>query len=697
MKKITFLLLIFISVLTASSIIDTKDSESISNALIVRDDYFVRHLGDYLRVGPPSNNEVRTRLRESGDQTSVWFNFLLAESSSNANDKQEYYKRAVRRAHGDVGEMWVLFLEFYKLDETIHQNTILDSLEYLAVYNGISSLPTVSEQLEILAQKEFKDKNFEKANYCLDNSLRFSQFSLKAELTSLAIPGSSTELYDIQTHFGDEIVSNWRVQSTLVKYVIDILLFTLKIITLLLFLVLMLRYSSSAIHSIVCLYPHGVSYKMRLFYTMLLLTISLVLGIYPLLLLLTILMMRVPMKRSGVITVRALLVLLMLYPSSTILTNRLTYAISASSPVSLYEEALHGQPTAELYQKISEISEAADLSNETKALHLTSRALIQYKTGRVDNAVQLIRQAYELWPEGEPVLMAAGNIYFTFGDSAQAINIFEKSLELYPESPQSNQNYAQVNLYVIGITDGTDYSVIAQQLDPRTVDEFFAINNSFFDGIKLPALRRFFLGALPANLYWDNFWSFSTPPSGSYNSLWGSAFFGFNILITFAITVLALILSSLIVPSFTQVKKSGHCVLCGKPVCKKCRINDMCNECHSMLNNISNEALISSLKVKLSDGKRILILLKAHIADILFPGIRDIFLKMKSKKRIYSLLPITIFLYTVYGAVAMIVPDTISDIALKQTLIIIAPGIIYNLLFLIINLRAILLGIKKRG
>ncbi len=116
-----------------------------------------------------------------------------------------------------------------------------------------------------------------------------------------------------------------------------------------------------------------------------------------------------------------------------------------------------------------------------------------------------------------------------------------------------------------------------------------------------------------------------------------------------------------------------------------------------MLHNISNEALVSSLKIKLSDGKRVMILLKAHIADTLFPGIRDIFLKKKSKKRVYLLLPVTILVYTAYGVVSMIVPDTIAELATRNTLIIIAPGIIYNLLFLIINLRAILLGIKKRG
>jgi len=697
MKKIAILLLALLSIISASSIVEKRDSESISEALVVRDDYFVRHLGDHLRVGYPSNTDIRERLRESGDQSSVWFNFLLAESSSNDSVKQEYYSRAIRRAQGNIGEMWVLFLEFYKLDDVPNQTTILDSLEYLAVYNGIESLPAISEQFEILAQKEFNDGNFDKASYCLDNSLRFSRFFIKTEVTSLAIPGSTSELYDMQIHLANEIKTNWRVQSTLIKIVVDSVLYIMKLIVFLLFLILMLRYSSSAIHSIVCLYPHGVSYKMRLFYTFFLLTIPLVFGVYPLLLLLTILIMRVPMKRSGVIAVRSLLILLMLYPSTTLLRNQINYSISENSPVSLYEEALYGQPTADLYQKITEFSENPNLANETKALHLTSRAIIQYKTGRIENAVQLIRKAYELWPDGEPVLMAAGNIYFSYGDSTQAIHIFQKAVELYPESPQSNQNFAQVNLYVVGFTDGTDYSVIAQQLDPRTIDTFFKRNNRFFEGKRLPPLRKFFLGAFPSKLYWQHFAAFSHPPEGSSNKMWGSTFFGFNVLLTFGLTVTALVLSSLIVPSFTQVKKSGHCVLCGKAVCKKCRINDTCNECHAMIHNISNEALVSSLKVKLSNGKRVVILLKAHIADTLFPGVRDLFLKKKSKKRIYFLLPITLLIYTIYGVVSMVVPDTIAAVATKQTLIIIAPGIIYNLLFLFINLRAALLGIKKRG
>ncbi len=250
---------------------------------------------------------------------------------------------------------------------------------------------------------------------------------------------------------------------------------------------------------------------------------------------------------------------------------------------------------------------------------------------------------------------------------------------------------------VVGINDGTDFINKGSELAPRTVNGFTNRNHKFFGDSKWPAPRVFFIGSLSPKEFWNNFVEFSRPPAGTIDLFWGSTFFGLSPLISAIAVIAALVLSSLIVPSYMQIKKSGECVLCGKPVCKKCRVNDICDDCHSMLHNISNESLVSSLKVKLSDSKRVLILLKAHICDIIFPGTRDIFLKKKSKKRIYSLIPFSILVYTSYAFFLSIDFNVIPQISNIQTLYCLIPGMLFNLFFIITNLRTLIPGIMKGG
>ncbi len=114
-----------------------------------------------------------------------------------------------------------------------------------------------------------------------------------------------------------------------------------------------------------------------------------------------------------------------------------------------------------------------------------------------------------------------------------------------------------------------------------------------------------------------------------------------------------------------------------------------------MLHNISNEALVSSLKVKLSDNKRVIILLKAHISDMLFPGTRDLFLKKKSKLRTNFLMTISFLVYLSYYIAFSFTSNVISDISLKHAIIIITPGVVYNVIFALINLKIILKGLRK--
>lgn len=698
MNKILFSILLLFSFISAASIIDFSDNDLIKQALDTRDDYYTRHLGNFQRNGFPKKQVIQSRLQNSQDKSSPWYYFLMGESTNeNSTDlKNRYYQKAISATNGHIGNMWVLFLEFHKVGLRDRQNQLLDSLEYLQLSTGIEVLPSIEQQLHLLAINEYNNNDHESAQYCLEASTRFSTNPIPVEISKLFLKNHTSDPLTVLSEYNENYANSWQPQVALLDKSVKTALNFCKIIFAITLIILLFYYYSRAIHPLSCMYPKSVPYQMRFFFTTLLIGVSGVLGLYPLLILLIVLLIRTPMNKMSKAATRVLLVLLILYPFTMTLNARLSYALSDDNPAILYEKALRNQPTAELYSQIKNLSEQEN-PDEVKALHLTSMALIQFKRNSTGSAVALIRLAHELWPDNEPVLMAAGSIYHKFGDTEKAFALFNKAIELFPESPQVNYNFGQINLEKVGISNGTDFIDKGASLAPKIVNGFITRNSHFFGESSWPSTRLFFLGALSPDQYWDKFMVFTKPPKGSVEQFWGSSFFGLPTLFSLIGIAVILGLSSLIVPSYMQVKKNGECVLCGKSICKKCRINDICNECHSMLQNISNESLISSLKVKLSDSKRVAILLKAHICDILFPGTRDLFLKKKSNKRIFILLPLTVVIYTAYSVIIGIDATLLPAASLKVTIVMLIPGLLFNLYFLISNLKKLIPSVMKGG
>lgn len=698
MNKIFFSILLLFTIISASSIIDFSDNELIKQALDTRDDYYTRHLGNFQRNGFPKKQVIQNRLENSQDKRSPWYFFLMGESTdeNSVQLQNRYYEKAISATNSDIGNIWVLFLEFHKAGLRNFQDQLLDSLEALQLKAGIEVLPSIEQQLHLLAINEYNNDDHENAIYCLNASKRFSSTPLPVELSKLFLRDHQSDPLTVLSQYNENFSNSWKPQVTLLNICVKTVLNLCKVIFAIIFAILLFTYYSKAIHPLSCMYPKSVPYQMRFFFTTLLLGVLGILGIYPLIVLVVILLIRVPMNKISKVVSKILLILLILYPFSMSLNTRLTYALSDNNPVILYEKALRNQPTAELYSQIKELSEQ-EIPSEVKALHLTSMALIQFKRNSTGSAVALIRLAHEQWPDNEPVLIAAGNIYHKFGDTEKAFSLFKKAIEQFPESPQINYNYGQINLEKVGISDGTDFIDKGATLAPEVVNGFIMRNSHFFGESSWPSTRLFFLGALSPEQYWNNFSIFSKPPAGAVEELWGSSFLGLPTLFSLIAIVVLLLLSSLIVPSYMQVKKNGECVLCGKSICKKCRINDICNECHSMLQNITNESLISSLKVKLSDSKRVIILLKSHICDMLFPGTRDLFLKKKSNKRIFLLLPLTVVIYTCYTIIIGLNVTLIPAVSLKVTLGLLLPGVLFNLYFIISNIKTLIPNIMKGG
>ncbi len=694
-KKIPLLILFVITIIFSATITETSDYEAIRSAITQRDDLFTRVLGNYQRDGYPDASTIRSRLHSAQDQSSPWYTLLLAESSNNDSEKKQYYQQSISVAGSDIGELWGLFIEFHKRNERTFQNQILEKIERIQLESGITVLPAIAEQLKLLAESEFSHHRYETANYCLDQVSRFATVSFQPSLTQLFIPQSKVDRFAVLAKFTESVKFDWKTQVGIVHHIIKMISGLILVLASFLFFMLMIRHYPKAIHPLTCLYPLNVPYRMRIFFTTLLLLVSTVLGLYPVLVVLTILLLRVAMDNFNALLTRITAVLLLLAPLSGIIESRFGHILSEESSYILYEKALNNQPTPALYNEIKTLSENPKISTKEKALHLTSMALIQYKRKNTQNAVALIRQAYELWPTSEQVLMAASGIYYGFGDSDKALTLFKNALDAYPNSAEVNYNYGQINLEKVGITDGSNYIAKGAALSPNVINGFIKRNSHFFGANEWPLQRNFFYGTISPDSFWDNFMLFSNPPAGTIQKFWGASFFGLPVQISLFIVILLYIINSLIVPTLMHIKKNGECVLCGKPVCKKCRASDFCNECQAVIQNISNESLVSALKIKIADTKRIGILVKAHISDIIFPGTRDFFLKTKSKKRGFILLPFTFISYTIVLFVLTLRPTFFVSTSQTIVLTLLAPSILYSLFFVIQNIRSLIPTILK--
>lgn len=694
-KKTIVLIFCVIGFLSASSLTNNSDYSSIRTALNQRDLIFSQVLGNIERDGYPTPETIRSRLSTVSNSSSPWRNLLLAESTDDPSKKKSLYETAIRNSGSNVGQLWGLFIELHKRNERAFQDEILTRIERIQLESGSEELPAISSQLTLLAESEFTHGRADNAEYCLAQIHRFSQNTLNTELTSRLLPGSKTDIFSLLSDLSENAKTSWKTQAHIVQKSIHLVTNLIIVISTFLFFMILVRFYPKAIHPLTCLYPLSVPYRMRIFFTSLFLVVATVFGIYPVIVLLTVLLLRVSMESLDALMIRVVAVLLLLAPLTGIIDSRFNHILSEKSPLILYEKALYGQPSTDLFNTIKVLSVKENIAPKEKALNLTSMALIQYKRHDIANAVALIQEANTLWPTSEQVLMAAGNIFFGYGDTEQAHSIFKNAIEKFPTSGEINYNFGQISLVKAGITDGANYIAKGAALSPRVVNSFIKKNSSFFGDSQWPVFRSFFMGTISTKTFWDTFLLFSTPPTGTIQNYWGATFLGLPVQASLLIVLSLYIISSLIVPTLLHLKKNGECVLCGKPVCRKCRAGDYCNECHGVIQNISNESLVSALKVKISDSKRVGILVKAHLSDILFPGTRDFFLKTKNKRRGYILIPTTFIMYTMASFVASLTFTEFAEFSEKIKLILLAPAILYSSIFIVQNLRSLIPTILK--
>ena len=688
MPKIVTFLLLFISISFSSSVYDVSISDQIDSAINSRDDFYSRNIGAYREQRSLSNNTIKEQILKSRDRGNSWYYYYLGNASTNPKEKEMYYNKSINLCKNNIGNLWVLFLEFYKQGNKKFQDIIINKISFLANRDAVLSIPTIQEQLVILSKIEYLKGNIDYADKLLKESEKFAVDNSFLSFSKFLLSKDSDDFYSFQNSFVENIQNDWKTEVNSALFIIKEIKIILFVFIFFVIVITITKYYTTIIHSASCMYPQSIPYRMRVTFSSIIFVLIGIFGLYPLAVAFILLALKSETSKGIKKLLSVSLIVLILLPLLSFVSGRFLYTLSDNSPLVLYEKAVYDAPTPDLYSEIKEVAYKDGKSNVEKAINTISLALIQYKRGNIKSAVSLSQKAYSLWPEGEPVLLATGAIYRTYGDSKKAYSILKKCVELYPSSPEANYNFGQINLERVGIEDGTKYSAKAGQIAPAKIDDFISRNSSLFK--KYPE-RKFFIGGITPQLFWNNFSEiFSSFNIDFVNQYWGARFFGLPPIYTTIAIIILLIITHSITPTISMVKSRGYCSLCGRPICKKCSSNGVCNDCKSMLEHITNENLVEKMKIKLNNHQRTIITLKAHIIDMIFPGTKDLFLKKKTKKRMYFLIPITFITYIYYITIISNSYSIIDPINSKIKLILLIPVLIYNLIFIINNFVAIM-------
>ena len=697
MKKTLILVLSIISLIFSanSDIFAKPTAESIKEAVKARNSYFKRVMGDDISKKVILSPTKWVNKLNSNRQKNSWYYFLTGVVwNYNHQSPDKAFRLALNIAKNDQGSLWVLYNGFDDISADEWSSQALFYLKRLYISHGVTDAPVIRSQLQLLSKKAYLSNDKDRAEKYLSEANQFSNLNYYQNSTRFFIGASDDiTLYTAIKDFITELRASWIVQLHLISIVNKIL----KIITFIfIFVVLSLmaaKYYTKSIHSLSCLYPQSSPYKMRLLYISVLLLALTSISFYPVILLITFLLLIHSKKILHKNLLRVSFVLLLIYPSTSYITLFINQALSEQYPITIFKEAADGIPSMSLRNRINGYLNRKDLNDETKALILTSRALYEYKLANKESALYYINQAIETSPNSEPVLIAAGTISSGNKMLKKSREYFQKAVELYPQSLAANYNYGQICLEDVSTIDGSNYIKTAKTINPILVNKFIKDNAFYFDKRHpWPTIRHYFLSDISPKQFWKNGLSYMVDITDNVRYIWGKSFFGIPPLISIITTLLILLIYSMIDTSHKKRKnrKVGSCTLCGRPVCTKCHKEEYCGECYESVHTISNETLVEALKVKLSTSNRHNTRVKGLIMEMLFPGSKLFYLKSKDSKNISMLLlPLTMIVYTSYIALATEPLTIFPEASGLFKLIILIVLLSYNTIFIIKFVKAL--------
>lgn len=692
MNKLLILLLLTIS-LSTSYATQYRYEDYIYKAIEKRNSYYKDII--------PVNNRIRaynnpdTWYKSLRPMRSQWYFFLKGINDlKKGKPGNENFHRAIKEADYDLGNLWVLFLEFEKIDQREWSNLTIEKMHKALTTSASSEAPTIVDQLLILAKQAEANKSENKASYYIQTALKFTDTTSPILATALinGIDGGETKITPVTviSTYMSELKENWYIQTHLYKALFIFIRGFITVSTIILFILIFIKYYPKVIHTLACRYPLTVPYKIRIVFISLLLFPLFIFGGYITAIFTSFaLLMYIDSKEYkrliSIVIVGFILFPLLTYPEAII-----EKILEKDAVHNLYYKSLREIPSNALEKKVSEWQQSDDKGEVIKktptqeALLFTSQAIINFKQKRINEAQFYINKAMKLRPDLQPTIIAASVINMIGKNRTTAEEQFNQCLEKFPNLAEAHFNY---NRWILNtsrdLNEANTHLTKATELSQNKILKYPDMNTLYF-GEHIPFTREYIISTMDSKTFWKNRSSLISSSTLKAKRLWGDMFLGLNPIQSAGIlTAIFIILIIRLISTSSRRAAISKCSLCGRPTCKHCKCAEYCNECNTLMKSISNESLIESMKIKISINKRLTARIIGITLQMLFPGSAAFFINGKPPLRAFPMLIITLFVYTTYVVLFSYTFSLFPETSLVIKLIILGILSLYNIFFIL--------------
>lgn len=603
---------------------------SIAGALDVRDAYYRRlgfgeHSLRKLAQEDAGLVEAASSVPSADADTALPWHHLVhgaKELQRSPDAARERFDRAVSAAALSPGALWVLFVELHGLGQHEPAQECLSRLQETALAAGATSVEVIAQQLLAVARTEDDPVKAERYH---DWASRFSsaQFWPLQRKAWGAMPARPLAAFSALLESAGALRHTWTSQLELAYLAHRALRTAAAVLVVACLVAFSIGALPSALHPLAELYPVALSPWLRHTLAVAAYLSVAAFGFYPFLVLTSVLLWpHVRTAHRPVLTV--CIVLLAAAPLDSRLSDMLNSALHPARPVSLYRRAMYEGYNPDVDVEIARYRKR----HSEDYLGAVAAAVSRYKANDLEGAARHIHAAERMQDDDPVVLIVSGVVQHALGNFAKAEERFRRCTELHPGYESAYFNLGQCRVAARRTITGTDlYKQAREVAQKRTgrrnrVDAFLADSDRFFGErnvrlrqTMLPRYRPadFWLGVLPAQ---SSSWRTAA-------QLWAPEFFGLGPLATAAV-VLALgglaVGAARRAGSRRAVKKLFYCVLCGMPMCRKCRAGRICVSCHNATENVSNVAIKRRIEVRITERAKSIGRWVAGVIDVLAPG-----------------------------------------------------------------------------
>ncbi|MBD3421663.1 MAG: hypothetical protein GF398_16220 [Chitinivibrionales bacterium] len=652
---------------------------------------------EYYGLGEEAiRQQVSEELGQHYHENNVWFHFftgvitaynLKLERQENLIDSYAgaSFNRALELCETAPGACWLLYFEFSRVGLETWAEQALQNLEKHFISSGAQAAPIISRQL--LWESDYHAAHADVPN-ALDKLFWAAQFDrnlatapLKEAL--LQLPQSLLSISQSFHYYYLRLRDSWQVQLGVLKKLFSFLHTFIAMLIVAFFVTVLLRHLVRMLHPAAERYPSLVNLKIRTALAGLLFVCLLPLGILPFLWIAAALVWHYLAKSERIIVGLGCAALIAA-PLKTRIDDHLYELTRADASLSLFNKV----QDAGYYPELEQLVHFHIEQNPDDYLAYICAASLSLKNKDVQSAKSYISRAEILKPDDPIVMLTHGNILYFSNELKAASDYFEQCLERFPELEASFFNPCLYYFGEMKFMEGIDLMEQAAELNPVKISSFLKKNDKYYEG-NWPRLRHFLQPDYKPSIFWNNIALKMAPKWNTTNLHWKKHFLGLGV-IPYAAISGVLLLAMIFFSGSGRRLKQFSCKVCGIPICRTCRQQDLCPQCFEALGDLSEGPLLKHFVRKASAFRRKYAAFAPQIITMLFPGMGSFFEKGVLKPLAFLQICVTALVYSLHILVHATKGDSSGILTAPQAWKISAVLLIYSLAYLLIGIRNII-------